>query len=70
MSERSTLTYASYASPREYSGTHARRSDEDGIPFVEEDDAGRASEDVTGDFCWTRAIKPGMLSFADGVGWT
>jgi hypothetical protein len=31
---------------------------------------GRASFGAGGDFCCMRAIKPGMLSFAEGVGWT
>lgn len=39
------------------------------MDVLEEDDVGRESS-VFGDFCWTRAMNPGMLSFAEGVGWT
>jgi len=34
---------------------------------AEDEDRGR---DSVGSFCWMRAIKPGMLSLDDGVGWT
>lgn len=72
----------SKASPREDSGTHARRREVDsmlGFAAVDEEERGRSSEVVEDErtasgggagFCWMRAMKPGMLSFADGVGWT
>lgn len=69
-SERSTLTYVSYASPREDSGTHARRRDDAWTFRVEDELVGRASVVVDAAFCCIRAMKPGMLSFADGVGCT
>ena len=31
---------------------------------------GRASLVFLGDFCWISAMKPGMLSLAEGEGWT
>jgi hypothetical protein len=34
---------------------------------VEEEVVGRASD--AGVFCCMRAMKPGMLSFEEGVGW-
>lgn len=35
--------------------------------LVEEEDRGRES---AGSFCCMRAMKPGMLSLDEGVGWT
>lgn len=31
---------------------------------------GEASLGVRAGFCWIKAMKPDMLSFAEGVGWT
>lgn len=67
-SERSTLTYMSRESPRELSGSHASKRDGATVLFLEaeeDDDAGRSSWGV---FCCSRAMYPGILSFADGVG--
>lgn len=58
-----------YASPREDSGTHARRNDE-AFAAAEPEEVGRGEVLVVAGFCWIRAIKPAMLSFAEGVGWT
>lgn len=69
-SERSTLTYVSYASPREDSGIHARSRLGACMLLAEAEVEGRASFGSGGDFCCMRAIKPAMLSFAEGVGWT
>lgn len=69
-SERSTLTYVSYASPREDSGTHESRSEEEAIVFEDEEELGRFELVCAGDFCCMRAMKPGILSLADGDGWT
>lgn len=55
-------------SPRELSGSHASRRDGATVLFFEaeeDDDVGRSSWGV---FCWSKAMYPGMLSFADGVG--
>ena len=39
--------------------------------LVEEADEGvRGRSSVKGGFCWMRAIKPGILSFDEGVGCT
>ena len=69
-SERSTLMYASYASPSEFSGTQVSRREDDGTVSVgrEEDDAGLCA--AAGLFCCTSATKPGMLSLAEGEGCT
>jgi hypothetical protein len=69
-SERSTLTYASWASPRADSGIHARSSDDAFTLRADDDEVGRASLSVERPFCWTRATKPGMLSLEDGDGCT
>ena len=55
------------ASPREDSGTHAkRRSEGDGcFERPEAEDVGLAPSEG---FCWRRAMYPGILSFADGEG--
>lgn len=64
------MSYASDGS--EDSGTQARRSEEVETSWAEWEDVGRASlvAVVADGFCWMRAMKPGMLSFADGVGCT
>ena len=56
------------ASPRDVSGSHARRREAAVLDFdvVDEEDVGRESG---AGFCCNRAMYPGMLSFADGVGW-
>ena len=68
-SARSTLTYVSLASPKECSGTQARRREAAVLAFAdwEEEDVGRESG---AGFCCRSAMYPGMLSFADGVGCT
>lgn len=38
--------------------------------LADPEEVGRASLGGAGPFCCTRAMKPGMLSFAEGVGWT
>lgn len=58
--------YASSESPRDDSGSQARRYDVAFEALAEEEDRGR--ESVVGSFCWMRAMKPGMLSLDDGVG--
>ena len=69
-SERSTFTYVSYASPRLDSGIQ-QRSNEDALTLREdEDEVGRASLAERLDLCCMRAMKPGMLSLDEGVGWT
>ena len=60
----------SYASPRDDSGTHARRNEAAFELLDEEGDVGRCSESVTDGFCCMRAMKPGILSLDDGVGCT
>lgn len=59
---------------KEDSGTHASRSDDDGtellFEMVEVEVDGLDLSEVGGILCWTRAMKPGMLSFAEGDGWT
>ena len=70
VSERSTLTYVSYASPREDSGTQASNNEDAWVLRAEDEDVGRASPEEDEDFCCTRAMKPGILSLADGVGCT
>ena len=69
-SDRSTLTYVSYASPKEDSGTHANKSEEEAIVCKDEEEVGRFELVCAGDFCCMRATKPGMLSFAEGDGCT
>ena len=64
----------SRAEPREDSGVQVRSRLEAEIVREEEEPAevgrvGLETESREG-FCWTRAMKPGMLSLADGVGWT
>jgi hypothetical protein len=56
------------ASPRECSGSHASSRDEEAGDFevFEEEEVGR---ERGGSFCCSRAMYPGILSFADGVGW-
>lgn len=66
-SERSTLTYVSYASPSEASGTQARRSDAASVLVVV---VRGVDEDVLGAFCWINAMNPAMLSLEEGDGWT
>lgn len=66
-SESSTLMYASSESPREDSGSQARRYEVAFEVLAEEEDRGRES---AGSFCWMRAMKPGILSFDDGEGCT
>jgi hypothetical protein len=69
-SERSTFTYVSYASPRLDSGIQ-QSSNEDALTLWEdEDEVGRASLAERLDLCCMRAMKPGMLSLDEGVGWT
>ena len=70
-SARSTLTYVSITWPREDSGTHARRREEDETACVDEDEAELGLLGAVGaDFCCSKARKPGMLSFAEALGWT
>lgn len=67
-SERSTFTYVFRASPSVDSGSHARRREEAALfraSAVEAEDVGL---DPGTDFCCRRAIYPGTLSFAEGVG--
>jgi len=66
-SDSSTLTYIPCTSPRECSGSHARsRDDEAGVfEFLEDEEVGR---ERGGSFCCSRAMYPGILSFAEGVG--
>lgn len=66
-SARSTFTYVFKESPRDDSGSHARSKEAEVLDFafLEEDDVGRESG---GSFCCNRAMYPGILSFADGVG--
>lgn len=54
-SDRSTFTYISRASPREFSGSHASRREAAVLVLegVEEEDGGRESG---AGFCWRRAI--------------
>ena len=68
-SDRSTLTYTLAESPSDDSGTQARRrSDEAGDGGSWEScDVGRPFLEG---FCCSRAMYPGMLSLAEGVGWT
>lgn len=67
-SDSSTFTYDSYASPREDSGSHARRI-EAALALIEEvEDEVRGRNSPAGVFCCMRAMKPGMLSFEEGVG--
>lgn len=69
VSERSTLTYVSYASPRADSGDQARRRSEAAGLLCECEEVGRSElNDAVQGFCWMRAMKPTMLSFADGEG--
>lgn len=67
-SERSTFTYVFRASPRDDSGSHARSKEAAVLDFasLEEGEVGRESG---GGFCCNKAMYPGILSFADGVGW-
>jgi hypothetical protein len=60
--------YMSSASPRECSGSQASRREEAALSFedVEADDVGRSSG---AGFCCSKAMYPGILSFAEGVGW-
>ena len=69
-SERSTLTYVSYASPRLDSGIQQRSSDEALMLRADDDEAGRASAAARLERCCMRAMNPGMLSLDEGVGWT
>ena len=69
-SERSTFAYVSCASPKDDSGTQARRKDAALKLRAEDDVLGRSSGTALEGFCWTRAMKPGMLSFEEGVGCT
>ena len=69
-SARSTFVYVSSESPREDSGSQARRKDEALVVLVEDEEVGRSAASVGEDFCWIRAMKPEMLSLDDGVGWT
>ena len=38
--------------------------------FADDDELGRVSFVFFGDFCCTSAMKPGILSLAEGEGWT
>jgi hypothetical protein len=67
-SDRSTLTYVSYASPRLDSGIQ-QRSNEDALTLrVEEDEVGRTSLPERLVFCCIRAMNPGILSLDEGEG--
>lgn len=52
------------ASPSCVSGIHASKRSEEAMDF-ESDEDGRSVEVP---FCWRRAMKPGILSFEEGVG--
>ena len=62
-SVRSTLRYVSSESPREDSGSQARRKEE-----ALEEEVGRSAASAGEDFCCIRAMKPGILSLDEGVG--
>lgn len=55
-----------YASPRDDSGTQARRYEAGSLRLEE---VAVVGFDGAG-FCWMRAIKPAILSLEDGDGWT
>lgn len=55
------------ASPSCVSGIHASRRSEEAID-CESDEDGR-SVAAEAPFCWRREMKPGILSFEEGVGW-
>jgi len=55
----------SFASPRECSGSHASNRELAAFDVVEEAVAGLESG---AGFCCKRAMYPGILSFAEGVG--
>lgn len=67
----STLTYElRSSSPRDLSGTQARSS-EDEVIVLERLLSGTEGETSVGNtagFCWIKAMKPAMLSLAEGVG--
>ncbi len=67
-SARSTFTYVSRASPRECSGSHARSRDAAVLVFAEVEDEEDVGRESGAGFCCRRAMYPGILSFADGVG--
>ena len=67
-SARSTLRYVSRESPRDVSGSQARRKEEALVLLAEEAEVARSNVLVGEGFCWMRAMKPGMLSLDDGVG--
>lgn len=50
-SERSTLTYASYASPNDASGSQAKRYEDALIVFEDDEDEGRSCWSVADGFC-------------------
>jgi hypothetical protein len=54
-SERSTLTYVFRASPKEDSGSHARRREAAFFDFPEFDDEDVGRDSGAG-FCWRRAM--------------
>lgn len=67
-SDRSTFTYMSFESPRECSGSHANRRESADLDLevVDEEVVGR---ELGAGFCCKSAMYPGILSFAEGVGW-
>ena len=67
-SDKSTLVYASNASPSEFSGTQAKRNEDALMDAFEEEEVGRSPGAVGVGFCCTSAINPAILSFEDGVG--
>ena len=64
--------YVSRESPREFSGTHARRNEEAlrDLDLEEEEVVGRSEASGAGVLCCISAMKPGILSFEEGVGCT
>lgn len=50
------------------SGIQARRREDEDGAVEDEGDVGVVLAAPC--FCWTSAMKPGTLSFADGLGWT
>jgi hypothetical protein len=60
----------SYASPSEDSGTHASSREEACTLLADDEEVGCVVFEEEADFCCRRAMKPGILSFAEGVGCT
>lgn len=54
----------------ECSGTQANRKEEAFEDLFEEAEEGRSEASPPEGFSCIRAMKPGMLSLAEGVGWT